>query len=172
MFNQSDHEPPEVGTQLLIPYFNGDVGVRPLTTGQPAWMCPYGIHINGAPYSGTKLDPNLAMNMSVVVCNVGAVPMLATVSLYWADPGTFTSPEWICDWLLPLGPSAKDIETPSYAWKPADEPKTVPAHVCLLAAVTSTADPSSGSSNVVNDRHYAQQNLNLLIGTPGQKVMF
>jgi hypothetical protein len=162
---------------LFTPYTNSsgfvDDGSRPLPSSVPAWLCP-AIHIDGLPYSGVPLTAGTPYNMSLVVQNGGELGALVTARLYFADPTTaFTAATLgkppIFQETLYVGGLAQQETTP-VSWTPDN---TIPGHVCLLAEVASfPADPSSGTYDVVNDRHYGQQNINVVTVSPGQKKSF
>lgn len=68
-----------------------------------------------------------------------------------------------------LIPSITTLESPVMKWTPSP---TMPEHVCLLVEATCGLDPAPGTFNVVHDRHYAQQNINILLVQPGIKASF
>jgi len=112
--------------------------------------------------------------MSLVIKNGGALAALTTARLYYADPTTtFTATvlahRMIFQQTLYIGAGAQQ-ETPAAVWTPDN---TTPFHVCLLAEVGSIPlDPSTGTYDAVSDRHYGQQNINVLMVQPGQKKSF
>jgi hypothetical protein len=175
----NDKHPP-VGPLLLIPYpvVPEDTGTRPIS-GPPWWFCP-SIHFNGTPYSGAPIDPNVAVDVSVIVANRGASGTTVSVSLYWADPTTaFINPAQLGeDWVFFLNGGNTNYETTGQNVTPAIElqkavpPRKASSHSCLLAEISSTNDSSSGTFDVKHDRHYAQQNLSVLTGLPGQNLSF
>lgn len=150
---------------VLIPYFAGDYGTRPLPV--PYFTCP-GLHVGGSSYAGTPLTPGSTLSLSAQVINYGHASA-AEVAFYWADPSTaFTKSALHLIGLTALYLPWKVLtETKPVSWKLKDE---VPAHVCLLAEVTALGDPPTVPLNAAADRHYAQQNLQVLRVAPGTEA--
>jgi len=110
--------------------------------------------------------------MSVVVKNAGDLAALATTRLYYADPTTAFVPGnlHLIGQDNPYVGAYSEQTTVDMPWTPDG---TVPEHVCLVAEVTSIPlDPAPGTFDVVNDRHYGQQNINVLGVRKKQKKAF
>ena len=168
--NDRGNQPSPSMPYLIIPYYKADVGDRPLPITIPSWWCT-AIHVGGVPYLGTPLVIGVATSVSVVVFNHGTADTLTTVRVYWADPATaFTPPSLtlIGQRVLPVV-SGSTVETPPIPWTPK---APIPTHVCLLAEATSATDPVSLKWDVANDRHKAQQNININTVGPGASVSF
>lgn len=169
----NDHgrgETPPLTPFLLTPYTATDDGTRPLPSSIPSWICP-SIHLNGVPYTGVSLTAGVQVNLSVVVKNRGALSAVVTVRLYYADPTTVFTPlstNLIGQKVYLVGAGAT-TQSPVMPWTP---PGTIPSHICLLAEATCSPDPSIGTFDVVNDRHYGQQNVNILVVQNSQKTSF
>lgn len=160
-------KPGKVAVWLLIPYFAGDQGIRPLPSSVKFYLCE-SILINGAPYAGQLLPIGRPVDIRVRCTNLGSATTSALVLLWWADPTlAFTGPN-----LNFIGQSSLSLSTgnvkvsPVITWVPM--PGT-PDHACLLAEVKSPLD-TSGTFAPATDRHYAQQNVSFVTGKPGQRV--
>ncbi|WP_368936607.1 hypothetical protein [Bacillus sp. SH8-8] len=155
---------------LFVPYFANDNGNRPLPPSVASWNCP-GIHINGIPYNGTLLKVGVEINLSVRIKNSGALGTGAVVRIYWSDPTTGFTPNTLrlIGQTIMYIPALTTLESPVIRFTPTS---LMPAHSCLLVEVTSAMDMSSGLFNVNQDRHYAQTNINILLGQSGQKLSF
>lgn len=164
MPNNDHHDVPPPSPYVVIPYFANDKGrpgiERPLTSAHPSWLCP-SIDVVGGPY----FTPGAPLSVRVRVANHGGGPQIDTVNVivYWADPTTgFTASKTY------LGQGAVDVargggsgQTPVITGM---IPGTASSHICLLALAYTTGDvPKTGSPvDPVNDRHWAQLNLNVL----------
>jgi hypothetical protein len=172
MPDNNDQDKPIPTPYLVIPYFGNDKGSRPLPveTGIPPWHCS-SIYINGVPYTGQPLSSGNEVQLSVVVNNRGALSAAVTVRIFWANPTTgFTASNVnLIDQVVYLIPRTTTLESPVMKWTPGP---SMPQHICLIAEATCLLDPSSGAFNVVYDRHYAQQNVNILLVHPGGQASF
>src|SRR6266403_4688527 len=73
---------------VVIPYFSGDDGTRPVDPQKATWWLCSSILINDVPYSG-PLDRSNPLKLSVRVANWGhypATPLL--VRLFWSPPAS------------------------------------------------------------------------------------
>ncbi len=165
---ESDTPPPT--PFLVVPYGPTDVGVRPLPPTVTSWICP-SIHLNGAAHDGSPLPPGVPIQLSVLVDNRGALAATVIARWYWADPCTAFTPATVT--LVAPGqsfwvPANTAIESPAQPFTPGG---SQPAHLCLLVEVTAVLDPANGSFDPIGDRHYAQQNLQVLHAAPGQQLV-
>jgi hypothetical protein len=158
------------GSYLVIPYYPGDTGSRPLPDSVAFWTCG-AIKIDGASYTGQQLVPGETVNLTVDVVNYGTVTTPTLVRFFWADPTVgFTTatimPGLIGQVTLPLARGTLTTTEPA----PWTIPDGTPAHICLLAEVTAPTDPAPSSYAAVSDRHFAQQNIYLTLAAPGDAV--
>lgn len=166
---------------IVIPYFVGDEGrpgQRPLSIiPQPiiSWLCP-SIKVQGVGYTtvpGSYL-PDKPLEITVDVDNRGVPTAQVTIDLYWADPSTgFASPNFVISKTFPVaGRSvAGPTRSPKMIWTP--ESSKIPPHFCLLIHATAfPPEPFPGSStpDPVNDRHWAQYNLQSAILPTSNKL--
>ncbi len=163
---------------IFIPYASNDDGTRPLPPSiqVPDWLCP-SIHVNGVSYTGNPLQVGVEVQLSVVVENSGSVDSLVVVYLYWIDPTT----SFTVQGLHPIGTpqiyavaSLASVESPMISWTPAPP---IPGHICFLAQVWCPAEYPQQvgppqTFDVAHDRHYAQQNVNILQAQAGQSLSF
>lgn len=150
---------------LVIPYFEQDVGHRPIDKqAHPSYIdyeCPY-ITLNGAAYMGQKLRHGETVDLTVQVKNTGnQTARNVSVSLYWSHPTIkFARPlmRVAMHQVKRIDPGGSPVLGLQYSWVIPDE---MPEHFCLLAEVSNSSDPSPVAINV-GDRHFAQLNLNLV----------
>jgi hypothetical protein len=168
-----EDEPRPVSTpKLVVPYSPTDDGSRPLPTGTPIWACP-SIHVNGAPYTGAPLSPDVTVKLSAVVVNHGGLSAWVTTRFYWAEPATGFDPRNMTlvpdpksvPFYVPTG--GTPVESPQTEFTPTSD---LPEHLCLFAEATTAVDMAPGTYDPANDRHYAQQNLQLRTAHPGQRL--
>ena len=154
--------PDRVGTWLVMPYFDGDVGrkgtERPLPPGKGAsWLCP-SILVDGVP-GNTAFRRGVPLRIAVEVTNWGAgpLPAAALVRLWWSDPTlAFTAATAIGHTTLVVPPGASPVRTGDFS---VTIPAGASAHVCLLAQVSAPLDGASNVPDPYADRHWAQLNL-------------
>lgn len=154
--------------KLVIPYYVGDQGQRPLPSADPFWMCR-SILVDGAPYGGQILQAGQSVELSLDAVNIGWVPATAVCVFFYARPTTnFTSQNTtiIASVNLPLEPGMV-TPSPSVQW---DVPEGLPRHICLLAMVTAPQDPAPAGYDAVADRHFGQQNLHLATASAGKSI--
>jgi len=172
--NLQDKDKPPVDAYLFIPYFDGDIGSRPLPTGIIFYLCP-NILVNGVAYKGVPLQKGQTFDLSIKICNFGTkVARNVVARIYWANPTVGFLRSQIADNIIaqmqiPVIQTGTTITTTTTPWEITDR---IPDHVCLLAEVTNIQDPAPNGIDVALDRHFAQQNLNVIKVTPGQKVLF
>jgi hypothetical protein len=157
-------------THLVIPYYSGDMGNRPLPSADPFWMCT-SILVNGAPYAGQSLTAGQTIELNLDAINYGTLTAPTLCLFYYANPTTaFTSStvNIIGSTAIPLARNAL-TETMPVSWT---IPPGTPEHVCLLAEVTAPADPPSAplTYNAAADRHYGQQNIRVVDAPPGGAI--
>jgi hypothetical protein len=158
----------EPSTHLVIPYYSGDQGVRPLPAADPFWMCN-AIKINGSPYAGQTLLRGETVALTVDAINFGTLTSPALCLIFWASPTTvFTSRSLnlIGQAALPLYPGLP-ATTAAVPWT---VPGETPDHICLLAEVTAPADPAPPDYDAATDRHFGQQNVYLMAASPGGQI--
>lgn len=156
------------GTYLVIPYYGGDQGSRPLPSADPFWMCN-AIKINGNPYAGQQLPRGQSINVTLDAINYGTLTAPTLCLFFWANPTTnFTSSsvQLIGQTSLSLSRNALTTTAPI----PWIVPGGVPAHICLLAEITSPADPAPANYDAAADRHFGQQNIHLTSAAPGGQI--
>ena len=174
-----DNEIPieEQSTYLVVPYFAGDKGrpgrERPLppasSPGVISWACP-SIKVGGAP--GTFV-PGAPLSVTVTVANYGAGTSvgIVNVAVWWSDPTTAFTQTHLHGQAVVAVPSQGGIATTKAIINTI--PASAPSHICLLVRVSSPADtvPSGSPIDPVNDRHWAQLNLNA-VPAPGGAFQF
>jgi|SRR5947209_3672445 len=163
---------------VFIPYAGNDDGTRPLppNISIPEWLCP-GIHVNGVSYTGNPLQLGVEVQLSVVVENSGSLDGLVVVYLYWIDPTTSFTVQSLHSIGTPqiyTVASLASTESPMISWTPIPP---IPSHFCLLAQVWCPAEYPQQvgppqTFDVAHDRHYAQQNVNILQAQAGQPLSF
>lgn len=156
------------GTYLVIPYYSGDTGSRPLPSSIPFWTCS-SIKINGSPYTGQPLTAGEAVSLTVDVINYGTLTTPALCLFFWANPTTsFTNAtvHLIGQTSLPLARLALTTTVP-ISWT---VPDGTPEHICLLAELTATSDPAPQDYDAATDRHFGQQNIHVVDAAPGGQI--
>jgi hypothetical protein len=156
------------GTYLVIPYFSGDMGSRPLPSADPFWMCT-SILINGSPYAGQQLMPGQNIQLSLDAINYGTLTAPALCLFFWANPTTaFTGAtvQFIGQTSVSLARNALTLAGP-VSWT---VPTGTPEHICLLAEITSPGDSAPADYDAALDRHYGQQNVHVTSAAPGGQI--
>jgi hypothetical protein len=166
-------QPPDTRPYLCIPYWTTplvaggkwDTGQeRPLPAAVVSYACE-SIHA-GAYAPGQPLD------VAVTVRNSGGgnSAAIATVVVYWADPTVgFAKPTFFAASVVAVRPGRS---TPSSVTTPtmtATIPATAPAHICLVVVVSHPQDRAGTTCDPINDRHWAQRNLQAVqagVGAP------
>ncbi len=168
--NNNDNNGKHPTPFLFVPYHKGDDGKRPLPPSILPWNCP-GILINGVPYKGTPLRPEVEINLTVLVRNSGRLGTACIIRVFWADPtaGFLRKTLKVINQSVLYIPATTTLESQVMKWTPTS---SMPAHSCILVEVTSPMDKSSGNINVNQDRHYAQTNINILQGRSGEHLSF
>ena len=161
---------------IFVPYDRppgtpDDTGARPLPANIAYWACS-SIRVNGSPYNGKPLTPG-PLALSLLVANSGALGAWVTARFYLTDPTTGFHPGDLLgatdQFYVPANTKAKN---------PRSSPPqqyTVPAgktHLCLFAEAWSGLDPTTNPGNPVVDRHWGQQNLQIIVAAAGQQLRF
>jgi hypothetical protein len=152
-------------TKLVLPYDDVlDKGDRPIPGTFVSWLSQaLQISVEGVPYVGGTLPRDRPTTVKIKIANLGNRDANALVSLYWTDPTALFStsnlkadglsePVWV------YVPANAITETSAITLKP---PASLPDHVCLIAEITSGEPSAPGLLDPVNNRHYAQHNINL-----------
>lgn len=153
--------PDDVGTWLVIPYYDGDNGTeRPVPdTKAISYLCR-AIVVDGQ--AGVfNLRRGVPMGVTVDVANWGAGSLTAAalVRVWWADPSAiFASAHPFGQAVVLVPPGGEMVRTDVMR---NTIPLSAPNHVCLIAHVAATLDgadktavPAPGA-----DRRWAQANL-------------
>jgi hypothetical protein len=158
------------GTWLVIPYYAGDMGARPLPSSIPFWTCS-SIKINGSPYAGQPLTAGQTVNLTLDAINYGTMTTAAQCLFYWANPTTaFTYPnvQLLGQGVFPTGLARGALSTSQST--SVTVPEDTPEHICLLAEVTSSPDVAPQDYNAANDRHWGQQNIHVVDAVSGGQI--
>ena len=159
--------PDNVGTWLVIPYYDGDMGTeRPVPdTKAISYLCR-AIVVDGQAGIFT-LRRGVPMDVTVDVANRGAGSLTAAalVRVWWADPSAiFATAHPFGQAVVLVSPGGEVVRTDVMR---NTIPLSAPNHVCLLAHVAATLDgadktavPAPGA-----DRHWAQANLTEAVAT-------
>ena len=156
-------EPGTVSTYLVIPYFAGDRGrpgqERPLGGNAVWWLCP-SIVVNGQPGKNTFVrgEPT-SVTVDVANWGNGTIAAPVQVQLWWADPTTGFTTKTPFGQTVVVAPTGGGVRrSPPVV---GVIPTSAPAHVCLLAYVSSPLDalPAGSPADPVGDRHWAQLNI-------------
>jgi hypothetical protein len=156
------------GVHLVIPYYSGDPGGRPLPSADPFWMCT-SILVNGSPYAGQQLMVGQSVALGLDAINYGALTAPTACLFWWANPTTAFSAatvNLIGQTSLSLARNAL-TQSASVVWT---VPGGTPEHICLLAEVTTPADLAPGNFSAAVDRHYGQQNIHVMDAPPGGQI--
>jgi hypothetical protein len=101
----------------------------------------------------------------------GNTTAIATVIVYWADPTVgFTHPNYFAATAIAVPTdrtSASSVTTPTMT---ATIPATAPDHICLVVAVTHPQDLAGTVCDPINDRHWAQRNLQAVPAANGDPI--
>jgi hypothetical protein len=159
---------PSASTYLVIPYYSGDQGSRPLPSAEPFWMCN-SIKINGTPYTGQQLPRKETVKLTLDAVNYGTMPAGATCLFFWANPTTnFTGASVTIIGQVPVLLARNTLTTTApILWT---VPDGTPQHICLLAKITAPGDLAPGDYDAAADRHFGQQNVHLTSLAPGGQI--
>jgi hypothetical protein len=158
------------GTWLVIPYYAGDMGARPLPSSIPFWTCS-SIKINGSPYAGQPLTADQPFNLTLDAINYGTATTAALCVFYWASPTTaFTgSNVHLLGQAVFAGGLARGALATSQSTS-VTLPDGTPQHICLLAEVTSSPDVAPQDYSAATDRHWGQQNIQVVDAASGGQI--
>jgi hypothetical protein len=118
--------------------------------------------------------PGQPLDVGVDVLNSGGgnSTAIATVVVYWADPTVgFAKPKFFAATVVAVPPSRRAPASVATATMTATIPADAPAHVCLLAVVSHPQDRAGAACDPVNDRHWAQRNLQAVAVAPGAPAL-
>jgi hypothetical protein len=141
----------------LIPGGKWDDGeLRPLSAdpGVISYACNA---IHTGPYT-----PGQPLNVTVDVLNSGGSnsPAIVTVAVYWADPTVgFAKPNFFAASTVVAPSSRTGPSTVTTPVMTATIPASAPDHVCLVVSVSHPQDRAGTVCDPMNDRHWAQHNL-------------
>jgi hypothetical protein len=163
---------------LVRAFAPGDRGARPTWPPTPCWESPDLLLID-ASYTG-PFDPSRCVGTPVSgntyrvfvrVFNLGMLPAVGTqVTVYWIDPGFFSGQPGMEPNLIGAAYAefADRTRAESVGVVEVQPPWVIPlsltGHECLLATVSTLADPWRGAFDANHDRHVGQRNLNIAAG--------
>lgn len=159
---------------IFVPYMRPgeppDDGSRPLRAGVTFYTCS-SIHVNGISYDGAPLAPG-PVELSLLVANSGARSAWVTARFYLSNPATGFNPNNLLGSTEPFYVAANTTaqQAQRSPRKLYDVPSGQP-HLCLFAEAWCGLDPSTKPGNSIDDRHWGQQNLEIIIARPGQRLM-
>ncbi len=162
-------------TYLYIRTNPADTGVEPLAAGLQFWTSPDIWIVKPGGAVGGQAVPNQVNQVQVTVTNAGGIPAIdALVDAFVADPSTVITPATATligsGYLDIPGYSTAQI---SFPWtpQPADAGhRCIVARVSLVAPLDTYTNP--GAFEVVQDRHVAQRNIQVLAVAQGQTLSF
>ena len=170
-----DERPADTRPFLCIPYWTA-----PLTPGGgwdtgelrklPGAVVSYACEsIQTGPYKpGEKLDVTVAVRNS----GGGNSAAIATVAVYWAVPSVgFAKPNFFAATVVAVPPSRTVPASVSTPTMTATIPATAPDHICLVVAVSHPQDKAGAVCDPINDRHWAQRNLQAVTAAVGAPVL-
>lgn len=170
-----DAFPPDTRPYLCVPYWTTPVsGTSTWDTGQvrplPAAVVSYASDsIATSPYT-----PGEPLDVTVTVRNSGGgnSAAMVTVVVYWADPTVgFAKPNFFAATAVPVPPSRTAPGATQTPTMTATIPASAPTHVCLLVAVSHPQDRAGTVCDPINDRHWAQHNLQAVNAAPGAPAL-
>jgi hypothetical protein len=163
---------------LVRAFAPGDRGARPTWPPTPCWESPDLLLIDASytgPFApsqcvGTPVSGN-TYRVFVRVFNLGMLPAVGTqITVYWIDPGFFSGQPGVEPNLI--GAAYAEFADRSRAESvgvvevqpPWAIPLSLTGHECLLATVSTIADPWRGAFDANHDRHVGQRNLTIAAG--------
>lgn len=167
---------------LVLPYDDGlDSGVRPIPNTVTSYLSEaVQISVDGLPFTGGRLPRDRPAIVTVKVANWGDADTTALITLWWADPTVmFTGANLRFDgisdpvWVDVARRDGSDMPGISISAPFTLIPTTaMPDHVCLLAEITAGDAGAPGIVDPINNRHYAQHNIDLVHVVTGRLVRF
>jgi hypothetical protein len=171
--NQQNDHPSDTRPFLCVPYWTS-----PLTSGG-LWDTGESRPLPGAVISyacesvhTSTYKPGTLLDVTVNVRNSGggSITPLVTVVVYWAVPTVgFAKPTFFAASVVPVPPSRTSPGSVSTSTMTAMIPATAPDHICLVVSVSHAQDPAGVVCDPINDRHWAQHNLqavSVVVGAP------
>lgn len=167
--------PPDTRPYLCVPYWTApltagsawDTGQnRPLPGAVVSYACS---SIHTGPYT-----PGQPLDITVDVRNSGGgnSTAIATVVVYWAVPSVgFAKPTFFAASVVAVPPSRNAPASVPSPTMTATIPATAPAHICLVVVVSHPQDKAGPACDPVNDRHWAQHNLQAVTATVGAPIL-
>jgi hypothetical protein len=164
---------PDTRPFLCIPYWTTPLAAggkwdtgqqRPLPAAVVSYACD-SIH-------ASAYTPGQPLHVSVTVRNSGGGndAAIATVVVYWADPTVgFAKPTFFAASVVAVPPGRNVPSSASTPSMTATIPSTAPAHICLVVVVSHPQDRAGTVCDPINDRHWAQRNLQAVqaaVGAP------
>lgn len=175
--NEHGEGPADTRPFLCIPYWTGpitadpkwDIGQdRPLPNEVVSYACE-SIHTSA-------YTPGQPLDVTVDVRNSGGgnSTAIVTVAVYWADPTVgFAHPTFFAATAVPVPPSGRI--SPTFMSTPtmtATIPATAPDHICLVVVVSHPQDRAPTACDPINNRHWAQHNLQAVPAAVGAPAIF
>ena len=162
-------------TYLYIRTNPADTGAEPLAAGLQFWTSPdiWIVKPNGT--VGGEAVPNQINQLQVTVTNAGGIPAIdALVDAFVADPALAITPATA----TPVGSGYLDIPAYStgmisFPWAPQPGDtghRCIVARVSLVAPLDTYTNPTA--FEVVQDRHVAQRNIQVLEVGQGRTITF
>jgi hypothetical protein len=163
---------------LVRAFVPGDRGARPTWPPTPCWESPDLLLIDASytgPFdpsrcAGTPVSGN-TYRVFVRVFNLGMLAAVGTqVTVYWIDPGFFSGQPGAEPNLIGAAYAEFADRTRAESVRvvevgpPWAIPLSLTGHECLLATVSTLADPWRGVFDANHDRHVGQRNLTIAAG--------
>ena len=162
-------------TYLYIRTNPADTGAEPLAAGLQFWTSPDIWIVKPGGAVGGQAVPNQVNQVQVTVTNAGGIPAIdALVDAFVADPSLVITPTTAT--LIGSG----YLDVPAYSAATASFPWTPTAsdagHRCIVARVSLVLPPDTYLNplafEVVQDRHVAQRNIQVLEVAQGKMLIF
>lgn len=177
--NPNDHgeQPPDTRPFLCIPYWTAPITTDPKwDTGQDRPLPSEVVYYACESIHTSAYTPGQPLDVTVDVRNSGGgnSAAIATVVVYWADPTVgFAHPTFFAAASVPVPPSGRisptSVPTPTMT---ATIPATAPDHICLVVVVSHPQDRAPTACDPINDRHWAQRNLQVVPAAVGAPAIF
>ncbi len=174
--NQPNDRPSDTRPFLCVPYWTS-----PLTTGG-LWDTGDSRSLPGAVISyacesihTSMYKPGTLLDVTVNVRNSGggSITPRVTVVVYWAVPTVgFAEPTFFAANVLSVPPTRTSAGSFSTSTMTAMIPASAPDHICLLVSVSHAQDPAGVVCDPINNRHWAQRNLQSVSVSIGAPTIF
>jgi hypothetical protein len=166
---------------LVLPFNALDNGTRPIQSQTSYLSQALQISVDGIPYTGGPLPRDRSTTISVKVANWGDKDTSALITLWWTyptamftsaslDPSGLSDPIWV-DVPRKDGSGRPGLAT-SADFDFTPPPSILVDHVCLIAEITAGDASAPGPVDPVNNRHYAQHNVDLVHVSNGKTGSF